>query len=63
MTTALFSSSEDGRSGGFVVLWPMLYTDTAESWKLSDPRQRMAIAGAGIGAELALAGLIRESGF
>jgi putative peptide zinc metalloprotease protein len=41
----------------FVVLWPMLYTDTAESWKLSDPRQRLAIAGAGIGAEVALAAL------
>jgi putative peptide zinc metalloprotease protein len=41
----------------FVVLWPMLYTDTAESWKLSDPRQRFAIAGAGIGAEFALAAL------
>jgi putative peptide zinc metalloprotease protein len=41
----------------FVVLWPMLYTDTAESWKLSDPRQRLAIAGAGIGAEIALAAL------
>jgi putative peptide zinc metalloprotease protein len=41
----------------FVVMWPMLYTDTAESWKLSDPRQRFAIAGAGIGAEFALAAL------
>jgi putative peptide zinc metalloprotease protein len=41
----------------FVVLWPMLYTDTAESWKLSDPRQRLAIAGAGVGAEFALAAL------
>jgi len=41
----------------FMVLWPMLYTDTGESWKLSDPRQRLAIAGAGIGAEFALAGL------
>jgi putative peptide zinc metalloprotease protein len=41
----------------FMVLWPMLYTDTAESWKLADPRQRLAIAGAGIGAEFAIAGL------
>lgn len=41
----------------FLVLWPLLYTDTAESWKLADPRQRLAIAGAGIGAEFALAGL------
>jgi len=41
----------------FMVLWPLLYTDTSESWKLSNPRQRLAIAGAGIGAEFALAGL------
>ena len=41
----------------FVVLWPMLYTDTGESWKLRNPRQRLAIASAGIVTELALAGL------
>ena len=40
-----------------VVLWPMLYTDTSESWKLANPRQRLAIASAGMLAELALAGL------
>ncbi len=41
----------------FVVLWPMLYTDTGESWKLRSSRQRLAIASAGIVTELALAGL------
>jgi len=41
----------------FVVLWPMLYTDTGESWKLPGARQRLAIASAGILTELALAGL------
>ncbi|MGY3855947.1 HlyD family efflux transporter periplasmic adaptor subunit [Aeromonas intestinalis] len=41
----------------FVVLWPMLYTDTSESWKLTRPRQRLAIASAGILTELSLAGL------
>ncbi|MDD0971104.1 MULTISPECIES: HlyD family efflux transporter periplasmic adaptor subunit [Pseudomonas] len=41
----------------FVVLWPMLYTDTGESWKLSRSRQRLAIASAGIVTELSLAGL------
>ena len=40
-----------------LVMFPMLYTDTSESWKLSNPRQRLAIASAGIVAELALAGL------
>ena len=40
-----------------LVMFPMLYTDTSESWKLSNPRQRLAIASAGIITELALAGL------
>ena len=41
----------------FVVLWPMLYTDTGEAWKLRRRGQRLAVAAAGITAELALAGL------
>ncbi|AGI24464.1 peptidase M50 [Pseudomonas sp. ATCC 13867] len=41
----------------FVVMWPMLYTDTGESWKLRSNRQRLAIASAGIVTELGLAGL------
>nr|WP_294975754.1 HlyD family efflux transporter periplasmic adaptor subunit [uncultured Pseudomonas sp.] len=41
----------------FVVMWPMLYTDTGESWKLRSNRQRLAIARAGIVTELGLAGL------
>lgn len=40
-----------------LVMFPMLYTDTSESWKLSNPRQRLAIASAGIITELAIAGL------
>lgn len=41
----------------FVVLWPMLYTDTSESWRLRSHRQRLAISIAGISVEMALAGL------
>lgn len=41
----------------FIVLWPMLYTDTSESWRLADRKARLRIAGAGIAVELALAGL------
>ncbi|MFJ4064467.1 site-2 protease family protein [Pseudomonas sp. NPDC089996] len=41
----------------FLVMWPMLYTDTGESWKLKRARQRLAIASAGIITELSLAGL------
>jgi putative peptide zinc metalloprotease protein len=40
-----------------VVMFPMLYTDTSESWKLTRAGQRLAIAAAGILTELALAGL------
>ncbi len=40
-----------------VVLWPMLYTDTSEAWKLRSHRQRLAVSAAGILVEFALAGL------
>lgn len=40
-----------------VVLWPMLYTDTSESWRLRSSRQRLAVSSAGILVELALAGV------
>ncbi|MEZ5649739.1 MAG: HlyD family efflux transporter periplasmic adaptor subunit [Burkholderiaceae bacterium] len=40
----------------FLVLWPMLYTDTGESWKLTRRGDRFRIAAAGIAVELALAG-------
>jgi putative peptide zinc metalloprotease protein len=40
-----------------LVLWPVLYTDTSEAWKLPNRRQRLAIAAAGMAAELALAGM------
>lgn len=41
----------------FIVLWPMLYTDTSESWRLRSAKQRLAISSAGIAVEVALAGL------
>lgn len=40
----------------FLVLWPMLYTDTGESWKLPDRKDRFRIAAAGMATELAIAG-------
>ncbi|MDD5388270.1 MAG: HlyD family efflux transporter periplasmic adaptor subunit [Gallionellaceae bacterium] len=39
----------------FLVMWPVLYTDVNEAWKLPARRQRLRIAGAGIATELALA--------
>src|SRR5258706_1704037 len=38
-----------------LVLWPYLYTDTSETWKLADRRKQLVIASAGMGAELTLA--------
>lgn len=38
-----------------LMFWPLLYTDTSDSWKLTDKHKRMTIAGAGIIAELGLA--------
>jgi len=39
----------------FLVMWPVLYTDTSESWKLPDHRARFRIAAAGVATELAIA--------
>ena len=39
----------------FLVLWPFLYTDTSETWKLADRRKQLVIASAGMGSELVLA--------
>jgi putative peptide zinc metalloprotease protein len=40
---------------GLLVMWPVLFTDTSEAWKLPLRRQRLQIAMAGVLAELALA--------
>ncbi len=39
----------------FLVMWPFLYTDTAETWKLSDRKKQLQISSAGMAAELVLA--------
>lgn len=39
----------------FLVLWPVAYTDTNEVWKLSNPRQRLAVASAGVATETLVA--------
>jgi putative peptide zinc metalloprotease protein len=38
-----------------MVLWPVLYSDTTEAWKLTERRSRLQIAAAGMAAELMLA--------
>ncbi|MBF0185069.1 MAG: HlyD family efflux transporter periplasmic adaptor subunit [Magnetococcales bacterium] len=39
----------------FLVLWPVLYTDVNETWKLPHRQQRLSVAAAGVLAELAVA--------
>ncbi len=39
----------------FLVMLPVLYTDTSDAWKLTSRRQRLAIGFGGIAAELGLA--------
>ena len=39
----------------FLVLWPMAYTDTNDTWRLASNRQRLQVAVAGISTELVIA--------
>ncbi len=39
----------------FLVMWPVLYTDTNEAWKLTSRRQRLLVGAAGMLSEMALA--------
>lgn len=41
----------------FIILWPVLYTDVTDSWKLPDRRDRLAITTSGVITELVIAGL------
>jgi putative peptide zinc metalloprotease protein len=38
-----------------VLMWPMLYTDTTDAWRLTSRWQRLAVGIAGVGTELVLA--------
>ncbi|NBB83745.1 MAG: methyltransferase, partial [Alphaproteobacteria bacterium] len=39
----------------FLVLWPVLYTDVSDAWRLASRRARLQIGAAGMASELALA--------
>jgi len=41
----------------FLVGWPVMFTDTSDAWKLASRRKRMTITAAGIGVEIAVAGV------
>lgn len=40
-----------------IVLFPVLFTDTTDSWKLSSRRERLIISGAGVAVEISLAAI------
>ncbi len=40
---------------GFLLMFPILFTDTTDAWQLTDKRKRLAIASAGVAAEIILA--------
>jgi len=39
----------------FLVMWPVLYTDTTDAWRLVSRRRRLAVAAAGMATELMIA--------
>jgi putative peptide zinc metalloprotease protein len=41
----------------FLVMWPVLYTENSDAWRLTDRAPRLIIGAAGVATELALAGL------
>ncbi|MBS0537872.1 MAG: hypothetical protein JSR47_03905 [Proteobacteria bacterium] len=41
----------------FLVMWPVLWTDTTDAWRLSDRRQRLVIDIAGMATEILIAAL------
>ncbi|MGD9852323.1 MAG: site-2 protease family protein [Nitrospirales bacterium] len=56
-TSARYGCTVQTMGVGFLVMVPVLYTDTTDSWKLTSRRQRAAIAAAGTVVELSLAAL------
>jgi putative peptide zinc metalloprotease protein len=42
---------------GFLVFWPVFWTDTTDAWKLADRSKRLIIDGAGMTTELSIAAL------
>ncbi len=50
-----FGCRVPGMGVALLVLWPVLWTDTTDAWRLVDRRQRLAIDAAGMTAEILLA--------
>ena len=54
-TATHFSTRVSHMGVAFVVMWPMLYTDTGETWRLKRSKHRLGIASAGVVTELSVA--------
>jgi len=54
-TARQYGCSVPSMGVAFLVLWPVLYTDTTTAWRLKSNRQRLAISAAGMTAEIMLA--------
>lgn len=55
LTAKRFGCRVPGMGLAFLVMWPMLWTDATNSWRLTDRRQRLLIDAAGMMAEIILA--------
>ena len=56
-TAKLYGCRVPAMGVAFLVLWPMLYTDTNESWKLASRQQRLHVGSAGVIVELGIAAI------
>ena len=54
-TAARFGCRVPSMGVCFLVMFPVLYTDVSDAWRLRDRRQRLMIGGAGVAVELCLA--------
>jgi putative peptide zinc metalloprotease protein len=55
LTAARYGLRIPTMGAAFIVLWPVLYTDAGDAWKLADRSKRLKISGAGMVAELYIA--------
>jgi putative peptide zinc metalloprotease protein len=55
LTAKRFGCRVPGMGVAFLVLWPMLWTDATNAWRLVDRRRRLLIDAAGMMAEIILA--------
>lgn len=53
--TKLYGCRVPSMGIAFLVMWPVLWTDTTDAWRLTDRRQRLVIDSAGMGAEILIA--------